>query len=63
MLHANARMQVDLMFAALLVLTLFALALYFFVDYCLSRLLHWQPESMTLDSNTHSLAGPTGQSV
>jgi len=63
MLHANARMQVDLMFAALLVLTVFALALYFFVDYCLSRLLHWQPESMTLDSNTHSLSGPTGQSV
>jgi len=56
MLHANARMQVDLMFAALLVLAVFALVLYFFIDYCLSRLLHWQPESMNAGTRNQSLA-------
>jgi putative hydroxymethylpyrimidine transport system permease protein len=44
MLHANARMQVDLMFAALLVLALFAVALYFAVDALLRRALPWQAE-------------------
>ena len=44
MLHANARMQVDLMFAALLVLAVFAVALYFTVDALLRRAMPWQPE-------------------
>lgn len=42
MLHANARMQVDLMFAALLMLILMTLSLYFSIDYLLRRLIPWQ---------------------
>lgn len=42
MLHANARMQVDLMFAALLVLALLAVALYFLVDSGLRAAMPWQ---------------------
>lgn len=45
MLHANARMQVDLMFAALLVLALMALTLYAAVDRTARRLTPWQAES------------------
>ena len=45
MLHANARMQVDLMFAALLVLAAMALTLYFTVDRLLRLAAPWQPES------------------
>ncbi len=45
MLHANARMQVDLMFAALATLALFAVGLYFTVDFFLRRLLAWHPET------------------
>ena len=44
MLQANARMQVDLMFAALFVLALFAVALYSAVDTALRRALPWQAE-------------------
>ena len=44
MLHANARMQVDLMFAALLVLALLAVALYSAVDAVLRRALPWQAD-------------------
>lgn len=44
MLHANARMQIDLMFAALLVLAVLAVALYLGVDHALRRLLPWLPE-------------------
>ncbi|MFQ6018783.1 MAG: ABC transporter permease [Kiloniellaceae bacterium] len=44
MLHANARMQVDVMFAALFVLALFAVGLYFAVDTGLRRALPWQAE-------------------
>ena len=44
MLHANARMQVDLMFAALLVLALMALGLHAAVDRGLRRLVRWQPD-------------------
>jgi len=47
MLHANARMQVDLMFAALITLAGFAVALYFLVDAALKRLLYWQPETLS----------------
>lgn len=41
MLHANARMQVDLMFAALFVLVLITLLLYFSTDYLLRKMLPW----------------------
>lgn len=42
MLHSNARMQIDLAFASLFVICLMALAIYFFTDFCLNRLLKWQ---------------------
>lgn len=41
MLHANGRLQIDLMFAALLVLAVLAVALYFLVDGCLRWSLPW----------------------
>ncbi len=44
MLHANARMQIDMMFAALFVLALFAVGLYLAVDHALRRALPWQFE-------------------
>lgn len=43
MLHANARMQIDVMFAALTVLAVTSLTLYFIVDRLLDRLVYWQP--------------------
>ena len=45
MLHANGRMQIDVMFAALFVLAVIAIALYFLVDAVMRRLVHWQPET------------------
>lgn len=45
MLHANARMQIDLMFAALFTLGAFAVALYFLVDWALRKLLFWHPNT------------------
>jgi len=47
MLHANARMQVDLMFAALLVLAAMALALYLAVDRILARAMPWAADTTT----------------
>ncbi len=44
MLHANGRMQIDLMFAALLTLAVFAVAVYFIADHVLRRALYWQPD-------------------
>ncbi|HDR1038940.1 TPA: ABC transporter permease [Pasteurella multocida] len=41
MLHTNARMQVDLMFSALLILMVISLILYFSVDYFLRKWLPW----------------------
>lgn len=41
MLQANARMQVDMMFAALVVLLVITLCLYFAVDRLLRRLIPW----------------------
>ncbi|MZR30562.1 ABC transporter permease [Sneathiella litorea] len=41
MLHANARVQTDLMFASLLVLTAMALILYYLIDALLLRALPW----------------------
>jgi len=45
MLHANARMQIDLMFAALVILAAIALALYAAVDRLAGRLAPWQAET------------------
>ncbi len=45
MLHANARLQTDLMFAALFVLGVFAVALYAATDALLRRAMPWQPDS------------------
>lgn len=42
MLNANARMQIDMMFAALLVIILLALSLYFSVDKLLRTYIWWQ---------------------
>lgn len=44
MLQKNARMEIDLMFAALFVLALIAVALYFAVDWGLRRALPWQAD-------------------
>jgi putative hydroxymethylpyrimidine transport system permease protein len=44
MMQANARMQTDLMFAALLVLATLAVALHAAVDRSMRRLVHWQPD-------------------
>ena len=42
MLNANARMQIDLMFAGLVALIIFSLALYFLMDKSLQWLIPWQ---------------------
>jgi len=47
MLHANGRLQTDLMFAALLTLAVFAVLIYFIVDNVLRRALPWQPDQLT----------------
>ena len=44
MLHANARLQVDVMFAALFILALFSVTLYFTVDWALRRAIPWQAD-------------------
>lgn len=41
MLNANARLQIDMMFAALLIIIMLALAFYFCVDKLLCRLVTW----------------------
>lgn len=46
MLHANARMQVPLMFAALVTLAMFGVALYIAVDWLLRRALYWQRDTL-----------------
>lgn len=48
MLHANARVQTDLLFASLLVLTFMAVSLYYIVDYGLRIALPWQPDQKNL---------------
>jgi putative hydroxymethylpyrimidine transport system permease protein len=45
MLHANARMQIDTMFAALGVLAILSLTLYFSVDVLMSKIVYWQKEN------------------
>jgi putative hydroxymethylpyrimidine transport system permease protein len=49
MLHANGRSQADLMFAALFVLALMALALWFTLDALLRRAIPWQAETYPLE--------------
>lgn len=44
MLHANARMQIDIMFAALTILALTSLSLYFIVDTLISKILFWETQ-------------------
>ena len=46
MLKANSRVQIDLMFAALFTLALFAVALYFTIDFLLRRVLPWQADTI-----------------
>ena len=42
MLHANARMQIDKMFAALALLSLASLIIYFSIDFLLDKLIYWE---------------------
>ncbi len=49
MLNANARIQTDVMFAALFVLAVMAILLWVIVDRLLKKLLYWAPE-------THAIA-------
>jgi len=44
MLHANARMQIDVMFAALVVLGVLSLSIYFSVDRAMMKIVYWQKE-------------------
>ena len=46
MLHANARLQIDVMFAALFLLALFSVGLYFTVDRLLRWAMPWQVDSL-----------------
>ena len=41
MLHANARMQIDLMFSALFILIIMTLSIYFLTDYLTKKLIPW----------------------
>lgn len=49
MLQANARMEIDLLFAALFVLAAFAIAFYALIDALLRRLVPWQPVTAPQD--------------
>ena len=42
MINADARMQIDLMFAVLIIVTVLTLALYFAVDKALKKLISWE---------------------
>ena len=45
MLHANAKMQIDLMFAALFILALIATLIYFSIDKLMKNLIYWSTYS------------------
>ncbi|MCC7047267.1 MAG: ABC transporter permease [Alphaproteobacteria bacterium] len=49
MLQSNARMQIDMLFAALLVLAVFGVALYATLDAVLRRLISWAPDAVPDD--------------
>ncbi len=46
MLHANARMQIDLMFAALALLSAVSLLLYFIIDFAMEKLIFWDKKGV-----------------
>ena len=46
MLHANGRMQTDLMFAALITLAAIAITMYFLIDVGLRKAISWQPDRL-----------------
>jgi putative hydroxymethylpyrimidine transport system permease protein len=48
MMNSNARIQTDVMFAALFVLSAVAIVLWVVVDRVLKRLLYWAPDTMTV---------------
>jgi len=48
MLNANARIETDVMFAALFVLALMAISLWVLVDRVLKRLLFWAPDTTAM---------------
>ena len=47
MLHANARVQIDTVFACLLLICAFSIAQYALVDRLLRRLLPWRPDTLS----------------
>lgn len=52
MLHANARMQIDKMFAALTLLSIASLIIYFSIDFLLNKLIYWEtPQELHHASN------------
>ena len=52
MLHANARMQIDNMFAALTLLSIASLIIYFSIDFMLNKLIYWEtPQELNHASN------------
>jgi len=53
MLHANARMQIDIMFAALTLLSVVSLTLYFSIDRFLDKLIFWETKK-ELTHETHA---------
>ena len=52
MLHANARMQIDIMFAALTVLSVVSLSLYFLVDAAMNTLIYWETKKDLINEKT-----------
>lgn len=56
MIQANARMQTDRMFAAVVLLALMALGLWTLTDRLLRHLLHWLPDSHSGGASTSRLA-------
>lgn len=52
MLHANGRLQTDLMFAALFVLALMALALWSLIDRAMRAIVSWQPDTVPMEKDT-----------
>jgi len=54
-LNANARMQIDLMFASLLVLVVLTLAFYFAIDLLIKSVISWEIEKMNIKNLSVSL--------
>ncbi len=48
MLHANGRMQTDLLFAALITLTIVSISLFYLINFTIKRYLNWETEQETL---------------